>query len=438
MDQVFKPLLDVMVETVFAKGFENMLTEEDALMKFQNILWYLGQEVTENDFLIFRDLGRGAFGVVQGAKHRYTGKMVALKAIDRKLCKGKNALKLVKQEFSILKALGQKPSLFCVSLRYSYFEPTNMILGLPLCTGGDLMFHMRMSPQGYGIARSRFYAAEIMCGLEHLHGLGIIYRDLKPENVLLTDKGHCLISDLGLAVEIGCTPQTRPVNGSKDKTGRAGTPGYWPPSMVKAAEYEFEAEWYTDKYSFDCDWWSWAATLFEFLIGVCPFSESHCNAVGEIQFKDRNDCILRWEIQYPEKCDSESFPEEAKDLLSKMLIRNRSDRTMGMDPDTPKMIRNHPFFRSINWGKLENGTAEVPWTPPANAINAASQDELDSRNNESEFQRVTLTPGEDKIEGFNFASEEHEADIVEVLVLESKGKLDHLNATTRSSACTIL
>jgi G protein-coupled receptor kinase len=86
--------------------------------------------------------------------------------------------------------------------------------------GGDLKFHiynMGTPEPGFELARARFYAAEVVCGLEHLHQQGIVYRDCKPENILLDDHGHVRISDLGLAVEI---PEGEMVR------GRVGTVGY--------------------------------------------------------------------------------------------------------------------------------------------------------------------------------------------------------------------
>lgn len=85
-------------------------------------------------------------------------------------------------------------------------------------SGGDLKFHIYNmgGDPGFEMVRARFYSAEVVCGLEHLHQQGIVYRDCKPENILLDDHGHVRISDLGLAVEI---PEGEMVR------GRVGTVG---------------------------------------------------------------------------------------------------------------------------------------------------------------------------------------------------------------------
>lgn len=105
-----------------------------------------------------------------------------------------------------------------VSLAYTYETKDSLCLVLTLMNGGDLKFHIHhMGAPGFSESRAMFYAAEIACGLQHLHENQIVYRDLKPENILLDDLGHIRISDLGLAIEIPCDEYIK---------GRVGTIGY--------------------------------------------------------------------------------------------------------------------------------------------------------------------------------------------------------------------
>jgi serine/threonine protein kinase len=119
---------------------------------------------------------------------------------------------------------------------------------MDLMLGGDLKFHL-INAGRFTEKRARFYAAEVLLGLEHVHNASIIYRDMKLENVLLDHLGHCRISDLGLAV----------VTKTKIK-GYAGTPGYTAPEMIKNKLYGPSA-----------DIFSFGVMLYRMLCGSKPF-----------------------------------------------------------------------------------------------------------------------------------------------------------------------
>jgi serine/threonine protein kinase len=412
---LFDDVIEALKKVTFKAAFDDLLTKEEQVIRYRDLRWFTETPVKMDDFVVFRELGRGAFGVVSGARHRQTGQMVALKAMNRKLVKGKKVLKMVVQEFKILKALGENPNPYCVALLYSFQDATDFYLGLPLCTGGDLMFHLRSNQKGFGVDRTRFFAAELVIAIEHLHKLGILYRDLTPEHVLLDDQGHTKIRDMGLAVITGYTPKTI---GNKTFSGRAGTPGYWPPEMIKK-----------EGYAFDADWWSYGVMLYEFLTGHCAFSESHTKC------KDRNEGTLTWEITVPEQTGDDDLPEAAKSLVLCLLERNRELR-VGAKPDAVEQIKAHEYFKGVDWNKVAEGETP-PWKPAANAINAVSQEELADMSNEHEYKKLKLTE-EDTIQGIEFSSRYHEMDVAKVLFLEKKGKLTHLDASESSSFCTLL
>lgn len=165
--------------------------------------------------------------------------MYACKKLEKKRIKKRKGESMVLIEKTILEKINSK---FVVNLAYAYETKDALCLVLTImngmklyfqifkfCTkkknyfryyklGGDLKFHIyNMGGEpGFELQRARFYAAEVVCGLEHLHQQGIVYRDCKPENILLDDSGHVRISDLGLAVEI---PEGEMVR------GRVGTVG---------------------------------------------------------------------------------------------------------------------------------------------------------------------------------------------------------------------
>ena len=350
--------------------------------RYMRLKWYAMQTVSLKNFTIFRDLGRGAYGVVAGARFNTTGAMLAIKNLNKKLVKGKKAIKLVQAEKSILEKLGNKPSLFTIWLQYSWSDRDQFYLALPLATGGDLAYHL--SSDGYfAVERARFTAAEIVLGIGHLHSLGIIYRDLKPENILLEETGHARISDMGLAIH----------SDFKQIKGRAGTPGYWAPEMLKKEKYGDEA-----------DWWSFGCVLYEFLAGRCPFSKQNTGM-------ERDDATLNWELQFPTHCGGAipgvemgassarlvpgaPFPKDAEEILRKLLTRDPEQR-LGYSRKGTDNIKNDPYFASIDWAKLSVHGVDPPFVPQREAIHAVHQSEIDEKNNEYEHRKQKLSETDD-------------------------------------------
>ncbi|KAL5284778.1 GRK6 family protein [Megaselia abdita] len=212
--------------------------------------WLEGQPVTYKTFRMYRVLGKGGFGEVCACQVRATGKMYACKKLEKKRIKKRKGESMVLIEKQILQKINSR---FVVNLAYAYETKDALCLVLTIMNGGDLKFHIYNmgGDPGFDMIRARFYAAEVVCGLEHLHQQGIVYRDCKPENILLDDYGHVRISDLGLAVEIPEGDMVR---------GRVGTVGYMAPEVID-----------NEKYSFSPDWFSFGVLLYEMIDGQAPF-----------------------------------------------------------------------------------------------------------------------------------------------------------------------
>lgn len=411
----------------FEEAFGLLRAHPTLCSAYRRVRWNaVEKKMKLKDFVVYRDLGRGAFGVVSGARHRATGRLVAVKAMNRRLVKGKGALRCVAEEYSILKRLGSSPSPCCVSLLYAFKDDANFYLVLPLLTGGDLGFHIKKRGCGFPEPEARFFAAQILLGLRHMHSLGILYRDLKPENVLLDDAGHVQISDMGLAMYVGFTPATI---GQRLVQGKAGTPGYWCPEMIRS-----------EAFGFDADYWSFAVTLYEILAGECPFSATRCGM-------DRNSATTTARPTFP-AVESQPgggggrgagpFPTAARDLIQLMLVRSRLGR-LGSQPDAAERIRGHHFFAGVDWAALENRDVDPPFVPPRNVTNAQSQADLDARNKEATFKHIALSDADD-IPRFEFKARQHLVDTVSAMhtqrhLNDSKGDVDRDRS---SKACAIL
>ncbi len=162
----------------------------------------------DSDFVSLRALGRGGFGVVSGCKRCETGKLYAMKRMSKRRVKQKRAARLCSNERDILANLRSN---FIVCLQYAFCTPRDLVLVLDLMTGGDLQYHLETGG-AFRPARARFYAAQVCLALEYLHAHAIVFRDVKPENILLDAKGHARLSDFGLARQLSPGTATRSIS----------------------------------------------------------------------------------------------------------------------------------------------------------------------------------------------------------------------------------
>uniref|UniRef100_A0A674GJP4 G protein-coupled receptor kinase n=1 Tax=Taeniopygia guttata TaxID=59729 RepID=A0A674GJP4_TAEGU len=185
--------------------------------RFVQFKWLEGQAVSADAFAEFRVLGKGGFGEVCACQRRATGKMYANKRLNKKRLKKRKGYEAALVEKRILARVHSR---FIVSLACAFQTKTDLCLVMTIMNGGDLRYHIYNVDEenpGFAEPRAVFYTAQILLGLEHLHQHRIVYRDLKPENVLLDDAGHVRLSDMGLAVELK--------DGESKTRGYAGTPG---------------------------------------------------------------------------------------------------------------------------------------------------------------------------------------------------------------------
>lgn len=289
------------------------------------------QPVTKHTFRMYRVLGKGGFGEVYACQVRSTGKMYACKKMEKKRVKKRKGEAMAMTEKQILEKIN---SAFVVSLAYAYEMKDSLCLVLTLMNGGDLKFHIHnMGSQGLDEKRAIFYAAEICCGMQHLHSERIVYRDLKPENILLDDKGHTRISDLGLAVELG--------EGETIK-GRVGTVGYMAPEVLD-----------NQRYSYSPDWWSYGCLMYEMIEAKCPF-----RGVKEKVKREEVDRRVRHdEEKYSNKCST-----HYRLCCAKLLLKEVEKRLNGDE------IRDMQVFEDLNWKRLEAGKVTPPFEPDPRAV----------------------------------------------------------------------
>jgi serine/threonine protein kinase len=236
----------------------------------------------------------------------------------------------------------------------------------------NCFFHLQ-NERRFDNERARFYTAEICLAISHLHSSGIIYRDLKPENLLIDSSGHIKVTDFGLSKEglLQDNARTRTF---------CGTPEYLAPEVLESKPYGKAV-----------DWWSVGTLIFEMLTGLPPF---YCEDVQKMYFEKLNS-----ELTIPEFIEPESA-----DLIRKFLDRNPETRLTSIEA-----IKKHAWFKGLDWEKLYRKEIEPPYIPQVAKDSTILIDETFTKMDVNET--ITTPPTHpptnnnkpaDQFEGFTF------------------------------------
>ena len=280
-----------------------------------------GNLVGINEFRINKVIGQGTFGkVIKVSYNLNEEESYALKVMRKDHLVERHAVECVKAEQKVL-AMPGKPS-FLTDLKASFQDEENVYMVMDFMSGGDLWEHLD-NKKRFSEQRTQLYVAELSLGLFFLHGKGIIYRDIKPENILIDGEGHLKLTDFGLCKE-GIW------NGETTTATFCGTLDYMAPEIIMRKQY-------------DCavDLWSLGILIFEMLHGDIPFS-----GVNEGEHLRKIEIGI---AEYPP-----TISHNGASLISKLLNIVPIERIGYSPTEGVVQFRNHPFFAGLDWCSVEN------------------------------------------------------------------------------------
>jgi len=277
-------------------------------------------------------LGKGAFGLVTFVADPNSAMTFALKAIRKHDIVEHEQVEHIVNEKNIQMSLR---SPFCVKLFRTYKDKYRVYLLLEACTGGDIFTILRKQRR-FPESTARFYAGCIIAAFDHMHARDIIYRDLKPENLVLNESGYAKITDFGFAKKV------------EGKTNTVcGTPDYLAPEVIVGSGH-----------GKGVDFWTLGVFMFECINGQAPFYAK--------KDMDRYRKILRSSVSFTKRMSKES-----KDIITK-LLRKRPTKRLGIRKGQD--VHDQDFFKKAEWDwpKFLKQEATPPILPKKVALKNAN------------------------------------------------------------------
>jgi len=287
--------------------------------------YMLAGKASMADFDIEKYIGQGAYGKVMRVRHKKTKQVYAMKMLEKDYIRKNDQIRNIFTERGILAKLNNP---FIVSLQYAFQSKTKLYFVMDYCSGGDFFGFLKIKRK-FTESETRFYAGEIALALDCLHRNHIVYRDLKPENMLLDKTGHIKMTDFGLSKNLN--------NANLMKTF-CGSTTYLAPEVIVHKTRE-------KGYTKAVDWWSYGVMFYEMLTGLPAFY-------------DRNTQLNYVKIMYANIPMHKNFSRACRSLIFDLLEKNPRYRI-----ESFAEVKAHPFFKDLDWDALLRMKIKVPLKP---------------------------------------------------------------------------
>ncbi|XP_057646202.1 rho-associated protein kinase 2 isoform X2 [Chionomys nivalis] len=323
------------------KNIDNFLNRYEKIVKKIR-----GLQMKAEDYDVVKVIGRGAFGEVQLVRHKASQKVYAMKLLSKFEMIKRSDSAFFWEERDIM-AFANSP--WVVQLFCAFQDDRYLYMVMEYMPGGDLVNLM----SNYDVPEkwAKFYTAEVVLALDAIHSMGLIHRDVKPDNMLLDKHGHLKLADFGTCMKM-------------DETGMVhcdtavGTPDYISPEVLKSQGGD-------GYYGRECDWWSVGVFLFEMLVGDTPFyADSLVGTYSKIMDHKNSLC-------FPE--DTE-ISKHAKNLICAFL----TDREVRLGRNGIEEIKQHPFFKNDQWNWENIRETAAPVVPELSSdIDSSNFDDIE-------------------------------------------------------------
>lgn len=325
---------------------------------------YKANGLSMNNFNIIATIGRGYFGKVLLVSMPGNPELYAIKVVKKKYLIDNGKTGTILAERNILFKANND---FIVKMKFAFQNPTKFYLGMEYVSGGDL-FHILDQYTTLKLDAARLYIAEIALALDYLHSIGVVYRDLKPENVLIDKEGHVKLCDFGLSKELTFSSETKTF---------CGTTEYIAPEIIQQKTY-----------SYPVDWWALGILTYEILFGETPF----VNPNQRITMTS----IISANPKFP-RC-----PDFVQDFIMKLLAKDPSKRANFND------LKGHPFWGELDFELVKQKKYTPFFVPPVgpNPYSNFDQEFTQEPAQDSPATPISFGSQTQEVTGFSFTSSE--------------------------------